>query len=86
MCTMLAYYSVILQVFKETRPIVMSCVDGYNVCIVAYGQTSTGKTYTMMGPADNPGVNVRALRELFDICKSRDNVKYRLTVRPCGGC
>lgn len=68
------------QVFKETRPIVMSCVDGYNVCIVAYGQTSTGKTYTMMGPADNPGVNVRALRELFDICKSRDNVKYRLTV------
>lgn len=23
--------------------------EGYNACVVAYGQTSTGKTYTMMG-------------------------------------
>ena len=59
---------------------VTSAVDGYNVCIIAYGQTSTGKTYTMMGPEDNPGVNVRSLRELFNICKKRENINYSLRV------
>ena len=47
------------QVFEDTWPVITSCVDGYNVCILAYGQTSSGKTYTMQGPPSNPGVNVR---------------------------
>ena len=29
----------ILQVFEDTRHLVQSAVDGYNVCIFAYGQT-----------------------------------------------
>jgi hypothetical protein len=28
----------------------MNCFEGYNMTILAYGQTSSGKTYTMMGP------------------------------------
>lgn len=36
------------EVFVDTKPIIMSCVDGYNVCIIAYGQTGSGKTHTMM--------------------------------------
>ena len=48
-----------MQVFDDTKPIITSCVDGYNVCIIAYGQTGAGKTYTMMGPPENPGVNLR---------------------------
>lgn len=27
------------QVFQDTLPLITSCVDGYNVCIMAYGQT-----------------------------------------------
>lgn len=50
------------QVYEDTRPIITSCVDGYNVCILAYGQTGSGKTFTMQGPGDNPGVNVRYIR------------------------
>ncbi|KAE8675390.1 hypothetical protein F3Y22_tig00111671pilonHSYRG00094 [Hibiscus syriacus] len=34
-------------VFARTKPIVTSVLDGYNVCIFAYGQTGTGKTFTM---------------------------------------
>lgn len=30
------------QVFAEVAPFVQSCIDGYNVCIFAYGQTGTG--------------------------------------------
>jgi kinesin family protein C2/C3 len=30
------------QVFEDTKPLLLSCVDGYNVCIIAYGQTGGG--------------------------------------------
>ncbi|KAL5014092.1 hypothetical protein ScPMuIL_008362 [Solemya velum] len=69
------------QVFEDTKPIIASCVDGYNVCLMAYGQTGSGKTFTMMGPPDNPGINIRAVKDLFQICKERiETVEYELKV------
>ncbi|KAK3602941.1 hypothetical protein CHS0354_039359 [Potamilus streckersoni] len=59
------------QIFEDTKPIVSSCVDGYNVCLMAYGQTGSGKTFTMMGPESNPGINIRAVKELFQVCQDR---------------
>ncbi|CAI5465280.1 unnamed protein product [Closterium sp. Yama58-4] len=53
------------QVFKEAADVITSVLDGYNVCIFAYGQTGTGKTYTMEGPAENRGVSFRTLQELI---------------------
>lgn len=38
------------QVFETTaRGVVDSALQGYNATIFAYGQTGTGKTYTMEG-------------------------------------
>jgi Cdc6-like AAA superfamily ATPase len=37
------------DVFQEVKPIHSSALDGHNVCVFAYGQTGTGKTYTMVG-------------------------------------
>jgi chromosomal replication initiation ATPase DnaA len=61
----------------------VSVLDGYNVCIFAYGQTGSGKTHTMVsaalhdsnsqeGTREDPGVNLRALSELFEMCHESD--------------
>ncbi|KAI9353703.1 P-loop containing nucleoside triphosphate hydrolase protein [Obelidium mucronatum] len=31
-------------------PLIRKCLEGYNGCIFAYGQTASGKTHTMQGP------------------------------------
>jgi len=41
----------------------------------------SGKTFTMDGPADNPGVNLRALEELFKIAEQRTPMfEYTITM------
>ncbi|KAA8528377.1 hypothetical protein F0562_035732 [Nyssa sinensis] len=50
-----------VDVFADASPMVISVLDGYNVCIFAYGQTGTGKTFTMEGIEQNRGVNYRTL-------------------------
>ena len=39
--------------------------DGYDACLFAYGQTGTGKTFTMMGTNENPGLTPRICEVLF---------------------
>jgi kinesin family protein C2/C3 len=34
----------------------------------------------MMGPEDNPGVNRRAIRELFEVCDQREEIDYTMSV------
>ncbi|PAN19672.1 hypothetical protein PAHAL_3G289500 [Panicum hallii] len=68
-------------VFSETVPVVRSVMDGFNVCIFAYGQTGTGKTFTMEGVPENRGVNYRALEELFRMSEERStSVAYTFSV------
>jgi kinesin family protein C2/C3 len=59
------------KVFEDTKPLMQSVLDGFNVCIFAYGQTGTGKTFTMQGNTENPGVNIRALTELFNLVSEK---------------
>jgi kinesin family protein 3/17 len=57
-------------VFNETaRPIVDSVLQGYNGTIFAYGQTGTGKTFTMEGVIDRPelrGIMPSSFQYIFD--------------------
>ena len=49
-------------------PVVQGVMDGYNGTIFAYGQTGTGKTHTMVGPAEpeeDRGVIPRAFGHVF---------------------
>ena len=40
-------------------------VDGSNVTVLAYGQTSSGKSYTMYGSAAEPGLVASILLNLM---------------------
>lgn len=62
------------MVFDDTvRPILEEMLSGYNCTIFAYGQTGTGKTYTMSGDmtetlgmlSDEAGIIPRVLQQLF---------------------
>ncbi|NXM04965.1 CENPE protein, partial [Tyrannus savana] len=54
-------------------PIIQSAVRGYNGTIFAYGQTASGKTYTMMGNEDSVGIIPKAIQHVFKIiCESPD--------------
>ena len=55
---------------KAAKPSVLSLLEGYNSTIFAYGQTGTGKTYTMEGFTFNPvdekrGIVPRVIEEIF---------------------
>lgn len=69
------------DVFEDARPLMTSVLDGYHVCLIAYGPTGTGKTHTMEGTARDPGVNHRALAELFRLIEERrGDWDYRVRV------
>ncbi|PWA47051.1 kinesin motor domain-containing protein [Artemisia annua] len=69
------------DVFEDTSTFATSVLDGYNACIFAYGQTGTGKTFTMEGTNENRGVNFRTLEELFRVIDERKNqIRYEISV------
>ncbi|XP_048633774.1 kinesin-like protein KIN-5A [Brassica napus] len=73
---------------QAVSPIVFEVLDGYNCTIFAYGQTGTGKTYTMEGGArkkngeipSDAGVIPRAVKQIFDILEAQSAAEYSLKV------
>ena len=61
------------DVFAQFQPFIQSFLDGYNVCMFAYGATNSGKTYTMEGTQSDRGVTIIALEYIFANCgKDKD--------------
>ncbi|KAL1553200.1 kinesin-like protein KIN-UC [Salvia divinorum] len=61
------------------KPVVESVLDGYNGTVMAYGQTGTGKTYTLgrMGKDDasERGIMVRALEDILAGTSASDTIE-----------
>lgn len=72
---------------QAVSPIVYEVLEGYNCTIFAYGQTGTGKTYTMEGGAikkngefpTDAGVIPRAVKQIFDILEAQ-SAEYSMKV------
>ena len=54
------------EVWSEVAPLITSFCDGFNVAILAYGQTGAGKTFTMFGEENAPGICPRAFEAIFE--------------------
>ncbi|XP_017151716.1 centromere-associated protein E isoform X3 [Drosophila miranda] len=65
---------------RMAKHIVHACMQGFNGTIFAYGQTSSGKTYTMMGDRENPGVMALAAKEIFKQIANDNDREYLLRV------
>ncbi|CCK68501.1 tubulin-dependent ATPase KIP3 KNAG_0B00520 [Huiozyma naganishii CBS 8797] len=48
-----------------TSTLLDSVLDGFNGTVFAYGATGCGKTYTVSGTRENPGIIFRTMEELF---------------------
>ncbi|EFJ29284.1 hypothetical protein SELMODRAFT_783, partial [Selaginella moellendorffii] len=69
------------QLYQEVaHPIVQSVMHGYNGTVLAYGQTASGKTYTMEGFDDSPelrGIIPHAFEEIFShISQSQSSDRF----------
>ena len=63
---------------RSVQPLVHAAMDGYHASVLAYGQTSTGKTHTMSGTATNPGLIPLSVRECFAYLQRQDSPREYL--------
>lgn len=65
-------------IFEQTGlPILESVLEGYNGTIFAYGQTGTGKTYTMEGGdvPESKGIVPRIIERIFSEIDGKSETK-----------
>ncbi|XP_034070505.1 kinesin-like protein KIF22 isoform X3 [Gymnodraco acuticeps] len=60
------------EVFLSVKPILPHILTGQNASVFAYGPTGAGKTHTMMGTLNQPGVIPRAVREVFKMVNAKN--------------
>ncbi|CAN6642679.1 hypothetical protein TRVA0_019S01508 [Trichomonascus vanleenenianus] len=49
-----------------TKPLIDNVLDGYNASVFAYGATGCGKTHTISGTPEQPGIIFLTMKELFE--------------------
>lgn len=77
------------EVYASVRHVVLGVMEGFNGTLLAYGQTSSGKTHTMMGRLDGSrsaegvdgvGIIPRAVSELFAaVLVAKESLEFRYT-------
>ncbi|KAG6084873.1 hypothetical protein E4U33_002759 [Claviceps sp. LM78 group G4] len=58
-----------------TKNLLDSVLDGYNATVFAYGATGCGKTHTITGTAQHPGIIFLTMQELFEKIDERSQDK-----------
>ncbi|KHG23768.1 Kinesin-related 11 [Gossypium arboreum] len=62
------------------RPVVQAAMEGVNGTVFAYGVTSSGKTHTMHGDQNAPGIIPLAIKDAFSIIQDTPGREFLLRV------
>ena len=61
--------------------LIAGVLNGYNATVFAYGPTGAGKTFTMVGTDEHPGVMVSAISDLFSLMADKpSDIQYKVRV------
>ncbi|KAG8915522.1 Kinesin-like protein kip2 [Tulasnella sp. 408] len=71
---------------SENKPIynaaakshVRAAMEGYNAVVFAYGQTASGKTFTLSGSETEPGIILRAMKDVFTYIRHTSDREFLL--------
>lgn len=68
---------------NSAKVAVLSTLKGYNATIIAYGQTGTGKTYTMEGNStpEGRGIIPRSIEDIFYFIENDTTARSKYLVR-----
>jgi len=74
------------NLYVETaKPLITDILKGYNGTIFTYGQSGSGKTYTMYGgellDSETQGIIPRAINEIFEYINSEENKEIRFELK-----
>ncbi|KAH6776338.1 P-loop containing nucleoside triphosphate hydrolases superfamily protein [Perilla frutescens var. hirtella] len=64
----------------QIKDIIGAAVEGFNGTAFAYGQTSSGKTFTMNGSENDPGIIHRAVKEIFHKIEETSDREFLIRV------
>ncbi|KAL1499970.1 hypothetical protein AB1Y20_012649 [Prymnesium parvum] len=67
---------------KTAKALARKVVDGFNACCFAYGATGAGKTFTMMGSLEFPGVIPLTLSDVFNFMEeNREETTFQVSMQ-----
>ncbi|KAK4051605.1 Kinesin-like protein kip2 [Microbotryomycetes sp. JL201] len=66
-------------VYEEAgKDLVLAAMEGFDSVIFAYGQTASGKTFTLTGNAANPGIIPQSVAEIFAYIREHPEQEFLL--------
>lgn len=70
------------DVYEDTTSsLIDSVIEGYNATVFAYGATGCGKTYTISGTPEEPGIIFQAMQDLFHrIEQLADEQEFKISI------
>lgn len=63
---------------NTTKFLLPGILQGFNATVFAYGSTGAGKTYTMLGTGEEPGIMANSLADLFTLIESTKGRDFKI--------